>query len=674
MEKVLNDFKDVALNAAYKLAPNAAVPLLASLIDSNFLDELKDVLRDEGTERYDFFMNRLKLVFGLFIEDSSQQRAYFSRAAGTETDAAIKIVEDLVGEFNHFLSNTRAKSDHVSLDIVELFNNLYENVNNTDSSNSSNSSCSSNKPSGNNDDGDGDGDGDGDVDVDGDDLWKAPSASSDTSSDSSDDETNSPDSQMTNASTNSDYKGSQYSIVIYVVVWPNEPNFIKIGFSANLNLSKIQNRYATCTVHPIFQYCTIDLTVGDAKRTYDSVIKHALVDYLYTTEESFEKAKTECSMFKLTDSDISFYEHLKNPSELYRRYEGEESLIPTYVDIINRITQQDISNLLPHGSRNINTNKRKRAVHLPWRQSFISDVYGAGHARHGSSSNSGGGSLALDPDGVFRLITWIQANHVNKQTLSILWPGIAYAEEAILLIQHFKDNKKELSINIVGFDIDESVVNIANANAIRFHVDKELQVHHQSLLVVEDELAQTTFDYIYTSGAFDAILSLKLFYLCSKYHLSLICSESIIMQFISSVKTFRLDNMPENPTRFPFTKAAALATSVWFKIASAMVYSPDAVDKSLQKRDIFVVKIAQHPNIFDLDVSNICQYADAVDIDTAKRLIYENGQWIQKFLNKFVQDRHVTGQYSGTTAPVQFSTLDTYFSYYLEELKIDNVT
>ena len=55
-------------------------------------------------------------------------------------------------------------------------------------------------------------------------------------------------------------------------------------------------------------------------------MRSALTDYLYTTDASFDIAKSESAAFSLNDvTESSAYEHLKAPKELYRRYETDGS-------------------------------------------------------------------------------------------------------------------------------------------------------------------------------------------------------------------------------------------------------------------------------------------------------------------------------------------------------------
>ena len=81
----------------------------------------------------------------------------------------------------------------------------------------------------------------------------------------------------------------------------------------------------------------------------------------------------------------------------------------------------------------------------------------------------GGGALALNPEGVYNLAKWLfdgfsgyaarlkymehDANFTGID-FNVLWPGIAYLEEAILLLGEVQLHYKgKIRLRIWGFDI-----------------------------------------------------------------------------------------------------------------------------------------------------------------------------------------------------------------------------
>jgi hypothetical protein len=81
----------------------------------------------------------------------------------------------------------------------------------------------------------------------------------------------------------------------------------------------------------------------------------------------------------------------------------------------------------------------------------------------------GGGALALNPQGVFNLVKWLlDGNNGYAAKLEfkahstfnflgilirILWIGIGYAEEAILILQYIKLKCPHFRVYIYGVDI-----------------------------------------------------------------------------------------------------------------------------------------------------------------------------------------------------------------------------
>ena len=84
-------------------------------------------MRDDNEDRYNRFMNRLRLIFCLLVKNTNQQRAYLERTAGVDLDAATEVIEKLVSEFIGRICNTVERKDYVSPDVLELFTTLYEN-------------------------------------------------------------------------------------------------------------------------------------------------------------------------------------------------------------------------------------------------------------------------------------------------------------------------------------------------------------------------------------------------------------------------------------------------------------------------------------------------------------------------------------------------------------------
>lgn len=93
-----------------------------------------------------------------------------------------------------------------------------------------------------------------------------------------------------------------------------------------------------------------------------------------------------------------------------------------------------------------------------------------GYIKHGTKSVlDGGGAQALNAEGVYNLAKWLlngfsgyaaRLKFKNYEDgfkgiqINVLWPGGAYLEEIILLLDHVKQNYNETyRFNIYAFDI-----------------------------------------------------------------------------------------------------------------------------------------------------------------------------------------------------------------------------
>ena len=109
-----------------------------------------------------------------------------------------------------------------------------------------------------------------------------------------------------------------------------------------------------------------------------------------------------------------------------------------------------------------------------------------GYEKYGGVDGQGGGSIPLAPDGIVNFAKWL----VNVATgflsfeevilesdgsifLVILWIGIGYAEEAILLVLCLRKLMPKLNLRIIGIDIHLDVIEAAQRNVAEFECSDE---------------------------------------------------------------------------------------------------------------------------------------------------------------------------------------------------------
>jgi hypothetical protein len=101
----------------------------------------------------------------------------------------------------------------------------------------------------------------------------------------------------------------------------------------------------------------------------------------------------------------------------------------------------------------------------------------------------------------------------GKWWLRILWVGIGLAEESILLVLYFR--QLGVFIYIVGIDLDETVIQQAQASVNKYHLEshfnlKALDVLHCDVNWVKARQIQI----VYTSAVVDHIFIWKLYFIC----------------------------------------------------------------------------------------------------------------------------------------------------------------
>lgn len=131
MDRVFNDFKWTVLNGVVQQSIESAIPLLLTFIDANFVTEWVLLDADETV----CFIQRVKLLFGLFIEDPDCQRAFYEQTetVSAENEATL-MIDGLATDFVQILKRLFPNEDvqlisteqKVPSETLTLFNALYD--------------------------------------------------------------------------------------------------------------------------------------------------------------------------------------------------------------------------------------------------------------------------------------------------------------------------------------------------------------------------------------------------------------------------------------------------------------------------------------------------------------------------------------------------------------------
>jgi hypothetical protein len=134
MERLLTDFKTKILSCAIELNITSMAPLLLTFVDIDFLNEWREVIQQQQIAKRDLFIFHIKLIFGLYIKDPNEQRAFYSNEAGPEKDAATVVIDALVDEVMQALAEYLeveyfSRQNIICSEVLDMFQNLYDNGN-----------------------------------------------------------------------------------------------------------------------------------------------------------------------------------------------------------------------------------------------------------------------------------------------------------------------------------------------------------------------------------------------------------------------------------------------------------------------------------------------------------------------------------------------------------------
>ena len=201
--------------------------------------------------------------------------------------------------------------------------------------------------------------------------------------------------------------------------------------------------------------------------------------------------------------------------------------------------------------------------------------------------------------------------------LHILWVGLGYGEEAILLVLFYKLYKPNIKVCIHGIDIDPEVVKYTLKTIQKYNLSDNISYETISIMEVNVEyIEKYNIKCLYTSAAFDTMTSLYLFYLCAAANIFMFCNMYIIKNIIE------LQSQLNEKLNIP-SSARAGKNLVWYIAARGSLYS---VNNEFEKRNIVIFYV---DTITTTNTLRIVQtYATAVYNRAKDSLRY--GKWCER--------------------------------------------
>ena len=206
-------------------------------------------------------------------------------------------------------------------------------------------------------------------------------------------------------------------------------------------------------------------------------------------------------------------------------------------------------------------------------------------------------------------------------SLCILWVGMGYGEEVILLVLYLVNYKPNIRVKIFGIDIDPVVIKYTLKTIKSFNLSSIVTYIELSILNVTVEfITSNNIKCIYTSAAFDTMISLYLYYLCVAGDCFMFCNINIIKN-IKDLQTQLSDvnlNIPASSNS---------GNTAWYVVAKGSLYSSTTDETSCQ-RNIFIFNVNQLSDSDTLAHVQTC----AIALFDQKRKALTKGTWAQRLV------------------------------------------
>jgi hypothetical protein len=292
--------------------------------------------------------------------------------------------------------------------------------------------------------------------------------------------------------------------------------------------------------------------------------------------------------------------------------------------------------------------KIKSGAYSWWSESTL-NVYNAAHEKYGSMSIDGGGSLPLNPQGVADFGNWLvnwydgfvgyedfdaSPDCKNEILITILWIGIGYAEEAILLckqLEWFEKNKKEgdigIKILILGIELNEAVSEIGTTLVDQYNCNDSIVIVHADVMNINKTNLWDHFDgdlwdhfdgdqhidIIYTSAAFTGLHVTKLLSLAIELKAVMLFSETSV-RFVKDI----FDHYEIEKCHRPYL------------LLHAELYRGANDTTEAELRKIFICK---YPHTLQITNAQIFSYVQ-INLALIKETVILTETWFTRFVEK----------------------------------------
>ena len=239
--------------------------------------------------------------------------------------------------------------------------------------------------------------------------------------------------------------------------------------------------------------------------------------------------------------------------------------------------------------------------------------------------------------------------------LKILWVGIGFAEETILLSVFLYNYHPNLIVKIIGIDVDAKIKKTVEKKLKDLKLSSRIKYICKSILDVDmNFINDHQFDCVYTSAAFNASVSLYMLFLSVLCKVPLLCNKGIIENITTVHSSFEKFERYSDDWDLQFPKTAG--HGVWTQIAKANLNS-----ENKESRDIFVISPLQL--LGDSTVESKCKAIGyhALFLFQEEALALKTGHWAENIKRNF--NAHKAKNLSGEPMEVSFPSSNAFESY-----------
>ena len=346
------------------------------------------------------------------------------------------------------------------------------------------------------------------------------------------------------------------NLKFYVNLLSDHDPYIKCGFSS-MDDVKVTNQYTRDRICTATIFVNLKHNGPGVNLLYDSILKYRLREFLYHPSPNEEEAIYKDLRMQIIESAreldnnaiaiANATEYVADKHELYWKTNSNailEIMLEIAAYSLQDLKEQGfiveaLKNIKPCKSRFMT--QRYKSNHYKWWTQDDLKIYEEGIEATASFGSEAGGSLPLNCNGVANLGIWLTNMHAGflgfeefvlsdaDININILWVGIGFAEEAVLLCKQLRFLNPNISLHIYGLELHKDAAD-AGLNIVHRHgCDENISIFVTNVLHVDEEFCTTNLperiDIVYTSGAFHELINFKLISLAVKLRAVLLCSK-----------------------------------------------------------------------------------------------------------------------------------------------------